>query len=206
MPVRHRIRTRSGRLGARERKRRLKAANLGPGEVIILDRTRRKSKRGRRLKNAVSVELRANAQFAVDLDVRKLLWLVRLRLAEHFSGQLLSGQTASGKGRLPPLNNKNAGRTRGVDTGEMARKWLMLPIRGGPLAARTTLKPWGGDGRRFMLNRELERGVDYQSLDGKAAEVIRKATDEWLKMAVGAGDGVATPKRADLKWTTLDRA
>lgn len=87
----------------------------------------------------------------------------------------------------------------------MARQWMMLPIRGGAISARTMLKPWGGDGRRYMINRELERGVDYQSIDGEAAEVIAKATDEWLGM-ISVADGVATPKRADLKGTTLDRA
>ena len=203
-----RIRTLSGRLGIKERRRRLSAANLQPGEVIIVDRARQLRK-GKRLRNSFVAELRAKAQFAVDLDCRKLVHRIRLRLAQHYADKLSAGERASGRGQLPKLKSKkpkDIGRTRGVETGEMVSRWMMLKVHGSPLSSRTTLKPWGGDGRRFMINRELLGGVDYQSLDGEAAEVVRAATAEWLKAAVGAGDGVATPKRVDLKATTLDRS
>lgn len=57
-----RIRTRSRRLRSKERRRRLNAASLRNGEVIVLDRTRKRLK-GKRSRNAISVEVVAQGQW-----------------------------------------------------------------------------------------------------------------------------------------------
>jgi hypothetical protein len=196
---RKRIRTKSGRLTAGERRRRVSAANLQPGEVIILDRSRRVVK-GVRSKNSLTAELRVGVQFAVDTDVRKLLHATRVALAEHFQAKLRAGERPDGRGELPHLKARTLARNPGrpdrfgVLTGEMARRWLLLKITGGPLRASTRMKPWGGDGRNFMINKLLARGVDFQSIDGEAAEVIRQALEDFIRHAAPTeGEGVATP-------------
>lgn len=194
-----RIRTKSGRLTTAERRRRLSGLALQPGEVVILDRSRRIAK-GVRSKNAMQVELRVGTEFSVDTDVRKLLHAVRMDLAEHYSRQLLAGERASGAGELPDLKestiarNPNRPKVFGVLTGTLARRWLLLKITGGPLAASTRIKPNGADGRAFTINRWLKRGIDLQSIDGEAAEVIAAAVRRFLPLAVPtSGEGVGTP-------------
>lgn len=197
--ARTRIRTKSGRLTAGERRRRLSSTSLRPGEVIILDRSRRVVK-GKRSGNAMQAELRVGHTFGIDTDVRKLLHVARVDLGEHYRESLLGGQRPSGAGDLPELKPKtlerNPGRPNafGVLSGTMARRWLLLKIRGGPLAASTRIKPNGEDGRSFAINKWLKRGVDLQSIDGEAAEVIRAAIERFLHQAVPTvGDGVGTP-------------
>ena len=194
-----RIRTKSGRLTTPERRRRLSGVSLGPGEVMILDRSRRVIG-GKRSGNAMLVELRVGAEFSVDTDVRKLLHAVRVDLAEHYRDNLLAGARASGAGDLPELREstlaRNPGRPNsfGVLTGTMARRWLLLKIVGGPLKASTRLKPNGADGRAFAINRWLKRGIDVQSIDGEAAEVIAAAIRRHLELAVPTShEGVGTP-------------
>ena len=196
-----RIRTKSGRLTTAERRRRLSGLSLQPGEVVILDRARRATK-GVRSKNAMLVELRVGVEFSVDTDVRKLLHTIRVALAEHYRAKLLGGTRASGAGDLPELKEstlaRNPGRPNafGVLSGEMASKWLLLKIKGGPLLASTSIKPNGADGRSFTINRWLKRGIDLQSIDGEAAEVIAVAIRSHLGLAVPtSGEGVGTPLR-----------
>lgn len=193
------IRTKSGRLTTAERRRRLSGLALQLGEVVILDRNRRVTK-GVRSKNAMLVELRVGAEFSVDTDVRKLLHFARVALAEHYRAQLLAGSKASGAGDLPELKPstlaRNPGRPKafGVLSGTMARRWLLLKIRGGPLQATTSIKPNGADGRAIAINRWLARGIDLQSIDGEAAEVIAAAIRRFLALAVPtSGEGVGTP-------------
>lgn len=157
----------------------------------------RRHRRGRRSRDAWQVDLVVRAQFSVDLDVRKLVHVIRMQLAEHYRASLLQGRRPDGS-PLPQLKRGDVrgGRRWGVDSGWMAENWLVFPIRGGPFRASARLKPNGRDGRSYMINNNLRRGIDLQSVRGSAAEVIRETTDRWLADAVPAGgDGVATPTR-----------
>lgn len=209
--ARRSIRTKSGRLRAGERRRRLAAANLAPGDVLILDVSRR-AKKGKRSKGALQAEMVVSTQIGADTDIRKLLHQVRLALARHYQAQLLAGERPDGNRGLPPLKEttmrRNPGRPAsfGVLSGELARRWLLFKIRGGPLAASTRIKPWGGEGRRFAINRWLRFGIDLQSVDGAAAKVIQQEIAAWLPRAAPAsGDGVATPARPTTKGGELPR-
>jgi hypothetical protein len=204
------IRGSTGRLMAGERRRRINAASPKPGEVVILDQSRRASK-GERSRGAMQVELRVETQFSVDLDVRKLVDRIRVDLASSFTDDLLAHQKADGKGQLPVLSEKtlalekSKGRTRSKDSfgersGWMAQHWLLLPMRGGPYQASCVIKPNGSQGRSFMINSQLQRGIDFQSVTGSKAELIKEITAEWLRGAVpSSGDGVATPASADTR-------
>lgn len=201
MRARRGSRTRSGRLKVAERRRRLQEADQGDGRTIILDVSRRRS-RGQRSRGSWHVDLAVSTQFSVDLDVRKLVHRIRIELAEHYRASLLAGRTPDGK-PLPKLK-REPGRDWGVESGFLAENWLVFPIRGGPFAASATLKPNGRDGRSHMINRNLRRGIDLQSVRGEAAEVIRRTTDAWLQGAVPAsGDGVGTPARVPKGGGTL---
>lgn len=169
---------------------------------MILDRSERR-RGGQRQRGAWQVDLHVQTQFSVDIDVRKLVHFVRLALAEHFRASLLAGKRPGG-GSLPSLKDPDGGRSFGVDSGFLAENWLVLPVRGGPFAASARLKPNGADGRGYMIDRNLRRGIDFQAIDGDAAEVIRRTTEEWLAAAVPAdGDGVATPARVPMGGGTL---
>ncbi len=166
-----------------------------------MDRSRRRT-RGRRSRNSWQVDLAVQTQFSADIDVRKLVHVVRMALAEHYRASLLAGRQPGGKA-LPALKREPA-RQWGVESGFMAENWLVFPIRGGPFAASARLKPNGRDGRSFMINNNLRRGIDLQAIDGAAAEVIRATTEAWLRAAVPAGgDGVATPAKVPLSGGTL---
>lgn len=204
------IRGSTGKLLASEKRRRVNAKSPKPGEVVILDESRR-VKKGQRSRNSMQVELVVQAQFSVDLDVRKLNHAIRIGLASSFRDDLLAHESADGKGHLPQLSEKTIalerakGRTRspnsfGERSGWMAQHWVLLPIRGGPFAASCTIKPNGAGGRNFMINSQLQKGIDFQSVVGPKAELIQKIVGEWLQGAVPAsGDGVATPATADTK-------
>jgi hypothetical protein len=195
-------RMRSGRLKTSERKRRLNAANPKPGEVVILDHSRR-SFRGQRSRGSWNVDLAVRTQCSVDMDVRKLVHAIRVNLGLHFRAALLGGQKADGKGSLPRLKGGES-RAWGVESGFLANNWSIGPIRGGSFAATCVIQPNGADGRSFMISRNLARGVDLQAIDGAAAEVIRRTTEEWLRVAAPAdGDGVATPARIPTRGGTL---
>lgn len=194
-------RLRSGRLKAGERRRRLNAANPEPGQTIVLDSARR-NRGGKRSRGNWNVDLAVRTQFAVDLDVRKLVHAVRIELAEHYRASLLAGRRPDGS-PLPDLKGDER-RQWGVKSGFLASFWLVFPIRGGPFRASARLKPNGRDGRSFMINNNLRRGVDLQGVTGDAAEVIRRTTDAWLQGAVPAsGDGVGTPARVPKGGGTL---
>ncbi len=58
------------------------------------------------------------------------------------------------------------------------------------------MKPNGRDGRGFMINNNLRRGIDFQSLGGATVDVIGRATEAWLRNAVPAsGRCVGTPAK-----------
>ncbi len=144
------------------------------------------------------------------MDVRKLVHAIRVDLGNHFRASLLAGQRADGKGPLPDLKRGEdaeplaAGRQFALASGFMAEHWLVGPIRGGSFAAKATLKPNGRDGRSFMINNNLRRGIDFQSIGGTAADVIRRATEAWLRNAVPAsGSGVGTPAKVPLRGGVL---
>lgn len=192
--ARRSIRTKGGRLKTAERRRRIRSAGAKPGEVVLLDVTR-KRERGQRTRNAILVDFVVETQWSVDLDIRKFLHEVRINLAEHYRNALLSGMRADGKGPLPPLKRDREGRTRGVKSGEMAEKWGIGPVVGGPFRASVKLRPFDGGEHAPMISRELRRGVDYQSVEGDAAKVIQDTLQDWIRRAVPAsGDGVATPE------------
>jgi hypothetical protein len=191
-----RLRTKSGRLSTKERRRRIAASGAKPGEVVILDVTRRRE-RGVRRRNAISVDMAVETQWAADLDVRKLLHELRIVLAEHYRASLLAGQRADGRGPLPPLK-RDSSRSRGVLTGEMANRWGLSKITGGPFRASTKLRPFEGGERAPMIARELRRGVDYQSVEGVVPQLIAQVVQDWLRRAVPSdGDGVGTPATAE---------
>jgi hypothetical protein len=171
--------------------------------VLLLDKTRLRRKGVRAGQDSLSVEFVVAAQFVVDSDARKLLHAIRIPLATHFSESLLAGRRAD-QGPQPDLSEATLAvqPTRdpasfGNDTGAMAQRWLLLKITGSPARARTRIKPNGFGGRSFMINRQLGAGRDFQSVVGRAAEVIDEALRGWAQRAApAAGDGAATPARA----------
>lgn len=195
-----RIRTKSGTLTVAERRRRIRAASPRPGEIVLLDQHTRRTK-GKQNRNSIRIDFHVPVQWAVDIDVRKLVHELRVALAEHYSRSLLAGQRADGTGPLPRLAKKSEqDRTYGVKSGEMARHWMMGAITGGPMRARCRIKPWGGGGRAAMINRALEDDVDFQAVDGVVSELIDDVVMNWLRRAVpSSGDGVATPVSVPLR-------
>jgi hypothetical protein len=188
------IRRKSGKLRVGERRRRIR--NAKPGEVVLLEVANRRTGkfgRGRAAQNSIEINLGVEQQWAADTDVRKLLHVLRIALGEHYRDSLLAGQKADGFGPLPPLK-RDKGRTRGVLTGELAKRWGIGAITGGPFQARVKLRPYAAGERNVVITRELQRGNDYQSIEGAAAEVIQQVVAAWLEAAVPTGgDGVATP-------------
>lgn len=197
------IRTRAGRLRQGERRRRLRAAALAPGEIILLDTTRARRK-GTRLRNSISLEFASTVQWAADLDIRKFIAMWRLALAEYFSASLLHGQRPDGSGPLPQLERESErNRSYAVKTGFMAANWNIHRITGGPFRARTVVKPNGAGQRADVIRRALADGVDFQAVTGPAADITREVLRQWLAMAVGTVDGVATPERVTTEGGTL---
>ncbi|EDM74775.1 hypothetical protein PPSIR1_10970, partial [Plesiocystis pacifica SIR-1] len=172
------IRTKSGRLRRGVARRRIQAA--GPGEVIVLDQGRRMVKRRdgsrSRSRNSFTLDFAVATPLAFDLDMRKLVDELRLNLAEHYSLSLLASQLADGSAPLPPLSRKTQAihperdpDSFGVRSGQLARRWLIYPVRGTTVRASARLKPYGGEGRSHRINGWLERGIDLQSVRGDAA-------------------------------------
>jgi hypothetical protein len=187
------IRTKGGRLKTSVRRRRIRAAGAKPGEVVLLDVTRKRTK-GVRGKNSILIDMVVETQWAADLDVRKLLHEIRVNLAEHYQAALLSGMKPDGSGPHPPLK-RDKGRKRGVLTGEMAKRWGLGKITGGPFRASTKIRPFDSGERAPMLARELKRGNDFQAITGTAAKVIQETVAAWVRDAIPAsGDGVGTPE------------
>lgn len=167
--------------------------------MILLDITHRRTK-GVRTKGAFQAEFVVDTQVAIDADVRKLLHRLRVRLASHYQDQLRKGERAIGRGSLPKLTEATMKRTPGrpnifgVNTGELAKRWLLFKISGGPSRATSRIKPWGGDGRRFWINKMLKQGVDLQSIQGQVSTIIARELRTWATAAApAAGDGVGTP-------------
>lgn len=206
------LRTKSGRLKAGIKKRRIKKGE--PGSVILLDKTRaaKLTKKGRvRSKNAINVEYAVITEFMIDLDVRKLVEMVTIALAEHFRASLLAGVTADGKGPLPVLSKKSRDGTFGPrggqfanKTGFMANNWGLLNIIGTSTKASRKVKPNGADGRSILINNWANRDVDpvdLQSVDGAAGKVIEQTLNQW--MGLMRGTRVGTPKTARTGQGTL---
>ena len=197
------IRTKSGRLRRSVARRRIEAA--GPGEVILLDRGRRMTRRldgtRARSRNSFTLDFAVASPLVFDLDIRKLVDELRVNLAEHYSLSLLAGRTADGLGTLPPLSaatqamdEPRISDTFGVRSGEMARRWLIFPVRGTSVRASAKVKPCGGGGRSHQINGWLARGIDFQSVRGDAEAVIKSTIAAW--MAATHGTTVSTPKTA----------
>ena len=201
----------SRRLGQRGRK-----VRPGPGSGVIWsrERARKLSKRagGGRAKNAFQITLTLETDYSFDLDAKGLVEHVSLGMAAFFERQLLAGQRPDGFGPLPTVRPRTAragprvALTVGLRTGYMARHWSLGPITGGSFSARRTLKPYGGSGgnpkafrggdpsRGALINALLDRGVDFQSVRGKAAAELGRLYDEWAKGAVGE---VTNPARVN---------
>lgn len=152
------------------------------------------------------------AQFEVlddlvyDIDARKLIELVQLRLGEHHRDSVLRGLHPSGRTMvaLDPDSldtdryGHRSGRTFFYRSGKSARNWWLGPVTGTSIKASAVLKPQviGGDGARidWVVSAWLRRNIDLQSVRGAAAGAIGRAVDEMLRAAVGRT--VATPVAA----------
>ena len=175
-----------------------------PGAAILLDKFQRR-KKGVPIPNAIQAEFVVRDSLAFDLDCRKLIEHITIRLATHYRNSLLLGQRADGAGPLPGLSEKtlaiNAshGESRvgdfGAKSGWMADNWLLGKIRGSTVKASRIIKPNGSDGRSIQINRWLATAkvpVDLQSVDGRAARVIQEALQEWTNASFGRT--VGTPR------------
>lgn len=193
----------TGRMAKRSRR-----VKPGPASGVIWSRERqRKASRaagGGKLRNGWQQTMTFERDLAFDLDMRRIVAHVTLGLARFFQEQLERGERPSGFGALPevlrelPRGTKGPRRKQhvGYRTGYMAEHWYLGPVRGGVFSATRLLKPYGGSGgadhrneaRDLVLNVLLDRGIDFQSVRGKAAGVIGKLFQE----AVGASFGDVT--------------
>jgi hypothetical protein len=188
--------------------------------ILSKDRARKASKKagGGTLKSAWQLQFTVQREFAYDLDMRKVIDYVSLQIMEYYRLQLIAGKRASGRGDLPKTRQKTkekfgGGRHYGFRSGFMADHWWRGKIRGGSVRSFVLVKPWGGKGgpglkfetktrRDFIINAGLRRTppVDYQSVRGKARQVLQQAFDE----AISAGFGVVTTMRSpDTRGGTL---
>ncbi len=175
-----------------------------PGAAILLDKFQRR-KKGVPIPNSIQAEFVVRDSLAFDLDCRKLIEHITIRLATHYQNSLLLGKRADGGGDLPHLAegtkaiNLSHGESRigefGAKSGFMATNWILGKIRGSTVKASRIIKPNGADGRSHQINRWLTRPggpVDLQSVDGRAARVIQEALQEYTNAAFG--HTVATPR------------
>lgn len=190
MARRRKIRTKTGRLSASERKRRI--GQIRRRAVVLLDvaPSRRKGSRFA-LKNSFSAEWATRVQFGAHLDVRPLVRAVQLELADHFRSSLLRGvspNTGAPIRRVRPqtlqISDGRVGPWEGARTGWMANHWILSRVTGGPFSARATLKPNGADGRAKMINFALGKNVDFQSAKGVAGQVISRVFKQWVDGSV----------------------
>ena len=181
---------------ARGRKRFPKPA---PGQGTILRRSKRRKKGGKRLRNSMSVTFTVIDDLVYDLNAVKLIEFVSMKLAEHHRDSTLKGQHPSGKPAAPldadSLNGKygpreGTGGTFFHNTGNSARAWLLGDITGTSVRAKRILKPniisHDGQNRDWLVNAWLKRGIDLQSIEGKAASVIGAAVDEYIEGNLGS--------------------
>ena len=206
------IRAKSGRLKAGERKRRLKKGE--PGAAFILDRRRAQRRVGKkkvRSRNGMVIDFAIIDELMLDFDVRKLVEMISLALAEHYRSSLLSGQKADGKGPLPDLREKSKDGTYGGrqgdfanKTGFMAEHWGLLKITGTSFKASRKIKPNGFDGRSFQINNWAKRRkspVDLQSVDGDASAIIQDTINLWME--INRGSTVGTVRASNRQRGTL---
>lgn len=129
---------------------------------------------------------------AVDCDARKPLQHVAMRLARHFRDSLLAGVEQDTGAALP---RDPDGTPVAVNTGWMARNWLIGAAIGGPGAAQLELAPNTGDGGpapaggraggRMRVVRMLAfrtPPIRLQSLEGRSREVFEAAHAEAVAM------------------------
>ncbi len=157
-------------------------------------RSKRRRKGGKRLRNSMSVTFTVIDDFVYDLNAVKLIEFVSMRLAEHHRDSTLKGQHPSGRPApgldKDSLNGKygpreGSGTTFFHNTGNSARAWLLGDITGTSVRAKRILKPnivsHDGQNRDWIVNAWLKRGIDVQSIEGKAASVIGAAVDEYIE-------------------------
>lgn len=190
----------TGRMAKRGRK-----VRPGPASGVIWSRERqRKASRkagGGKLRNGWQQTLTFERDLAFDLDMGRIVAFVSIGMARFFRDQLQLGERPSGFGALPNVTRKLPARVHGprqqqqvgYRTGYMADHWYLGPIRGGVFSATRLLKPYGGSGgkahrndaRDIVINVLLERGIDFQSVKGKAAGVMGKLFNEAVAASFG---------------------
>lgn len=170
---------------------------------------------GGKLRNGWQQTLTYERDFAFDIDMRRIVAFVSIGMARFFRDQLERGERPSGFGPLPDVKKRSDPENRkhleaepvleyararphvGYRTGYMADHWWLGPIGGTTHRASRTLKPYGGMGgapvagkrealgRDFLINILLDRGIDFQSVKGKAAGVLGKLFNEAVRRSVG---------------------
>lgn len=199
--ARRSLRTKTGRLKVGAIKRRIRAQE--PGTVAIIDRhrvTKKLKSTGQRVRSRDGMALTWSIKhdFGALLDMKWVVHIVSLALMDHYSYSLLRGIRADGRGPLPPLSERTphfSGRlkdTFGVRSGEMASKWVRLKVGGSFRRSSVKVKPFGGDGRSFQIDRwarRKEQPVDLQSVDGAAAVVISNAIAYAVDAMISDGTG-----------------
>jgi hypothetical protein len=197
----------------RKRGREVKA---GPVSGVLWGRSRqRKASRkagGGKLRNGWQQTLTfAGGDFSFDLDMGRIVAYVSIGLARFFRDQLERGETPLGR-PIPDVDEDTRDRYArarphvGYRTGYMADHWYLGPIRGSQFSATRLLKPYGGTGgaplragpgskelgRDLLINLLLERGIDFQSVKGKAAIEMYRLFQEAIAASFGE---VTLPER-----------
>jgi hypothetical protein len=189
---------------------------------VILSKTRARkigAKGAKTTGNAFGLTLTVHRELAYDLDVRHIVAEIRLALMEHFKASLKAGRSPDNATALQTVRRQDrTGRKSehvGYRSGYMADHWWCGKILGSFAKASVTIKPYGGDAgprpdsvnrrgdehRSFIIKLLLAKGIDFQSVQGRAHDVIALALQRALKNAVG--EFVHTPPVADTKGGTL---
>lgn len=178
-----------------------------PGEGTIIRKT------GKRKSGGDGLHMEVNIDLSYDFNAVKAIDHISTAVAEHNRESLKAGQHPTG-GAMRPLSKKSLDENRygqfrhgGVtffnNSGESLDHFFLGPIKGSSMKASRWLKPVtvgakGSPGEYdFMINRWLAQGIDLQGVTGKVAEVIQKATDEFLAGAIGPADQIKTPENED---------
>ena len=185
----------------------------GTGVIWSRERARKLSKGatgGRARPWAVTFQVKRDV--AYDLDMRGAVAHVSVGLARYFRDQLVKGERPDGfshQHKVSPRTKKvghRLGDWMGYRDGTMAKLWQIGRLTGTAFRAARTLKPYGGSagrppseptglgpGRDKLLNIMLKRGVDFQSVRGKARKEIWRLFDEWLRTTIGPNPGMGRP-------------